>query len=128
MDTFIEILDVRQTPDEPTRRWFRSDDLDLIVWCDASGAPTGFQLSYDRLHSEHALTWTPQLGFVHNAVDDGEDGGIRYKETPILVADGHFDANRLSDRFAAASACLPPVIAAFVGTKLREHPNYVPNA
>ena len=56
MRTLTEIPEVRQIPDEPRRRWFRSDDLDLIVWCDESGAPTSFQLCYDKPRSEHALT------------------------------------------------------------------------
>lgn len=123
-----EILDVRQIPNEPRRRWFRGDDLDLIVWCDDAGVPTGFQLCYDKLLSEHALTWTPELGFLHTAIDDGEDIGIKYKKTPILIADGSFDANGLSDRFAAASAQLPREIVEFVEGKLRQHPNYVHRA
>jgi len=128
MHTLTEISNVRQISDEPRRRWFRSDDLDLIVWCDESGAPTSFQLCYNKPRSEHALTWTPELGFLHTAVDDGEDVGVRYKEAPILVADGHSDANRLGDRFAAASAQLPREIVEFVGNKLKQHPNYVHRA
>ena len=52
----------------------------------------------------------------------------QHKETPILVADGRFDANRVSDRFAGASAQMPPEIVGFVDTKLRQHPDYVPRA
>ena len=125
MSLLTEILKVRQIPNEPQRRWFRSDDLELIVWCNESGAPMGFQLSYDKPHSEHVLMWTAELGFLHTAVDNGEGLGVKYKETPILVAGGHFDVNRLSDRFAGASALLPRVVAEFVGGKLRQHPNYV---
>ena len=128
MHMLTEIPEVRQIPDEPRRRWFRSDDLDLIVWCDDAGVPTGFQLCYDKPRSEHALTWTPEFGFLHTAIDDGEDVGIKYKGTAILVADGYFDANRLSDRFAAASAQLPREIVEFVERKLRQYPNYVHRA
>ena len=124
MEALAEVRRVRQIPDEPRRRWLRSSDLDLIVWCDDEGAPTGFQLCYDKRRSEHALTWTPELGFLHTAIDDGEDVGIRYKETPILVADGKVNANLLSDRFLAASTRLPREIADFVGMKLRQHPTY----
>ena len=120
---------VRQASGEPRRRWFASNDLDLIVWCDDSGSPIGFQLCYDKLRSEHALTWKPELGFVHTAVDDGEDKvGLRYKSTPILVADGRFDANGVSDLFCASSGRLPPDIVKFVTTKLRQHPNYLHRA
>jgi hypothetical protein len=125
MRTLTEISAVRQIPGEPRRRWFRTDDLDLIVWCDAAGAPMSFQLCYDKLRSERALTWTPERGFLHTAVDDGEDIGLGYKQTPILLAGGQFDANRVGDRFAAASAQLPREIAEFVGNKLKRHPDHV---
>lgn len=68
---------------------------------------------------------TPERGFLHMAVDDGEGGGVGYKGTPILVAGGHFDATRIGHRFAAASAELPREIVEFVGDKLKQHPNYV---
>ncbi len=125
MRTLTEISAVRQIRGEPRRRWFRTDDLDLIVWCGEAGAPTSFQLCYDKLRSERALTWTPERGFLHTAVDDGEDVGVGYKETPILVAGGRFDANRVVERFATASADLPREIVEFVGSKLKQHPDYV---
>jgi hypothetical protein len=124
VESLQELAAIRQIPDEPPRRWFRSDDLDLIVWYDDAGSPSGFQLCYDKLRSEHALTWTSERGFLHTAVDDGERVGLWYKETPILVADGHFNVNRLCERFAAASAALPDEIAEFVAGKLTQHPDY----
>lgn len=125
MRTLTEISAVRQIRGEPRRRWFRTDDLDLIVWCDEAGAPTSFQLCYDKLRSERALTWTPERGFLHTAVDDGEDVGVGYKATPILVAGDRFAANRVVERFATASADLPREIVGFVGSKLKQHPEYV---
>lgn len=68
-------------------------------------------------------TWIPA-----HAIDDGEGVGIKYKKTPILIVDGSFDANSLSDRFAAASAQLPREIVEFVEGKIRQHPNYVHRA
>jgi len=129
MAGFAEVRHVRQVPGEPRRRWFNSRDLELIVWLDESGSPIGFQLCYDRRRAEHALTWTPELGFLHMAVDDGEkEAGLRYKATPILVPDGHFNANRVSGLFAEASGTLPPEVAELVAAKLRQHPNYVHRA
>jgi hypothetical protein len=129
MDALREIVNVRQFPGEPKRRWFSSDDIDLIVWLDDSGAPVSFQLCYDKLLSEHALTWKPESGFVHLAVDGGEQRGrFQYKSTPILVADEHFDANRVTSRFTEVSAQLPTVIVKFVTERLRQHPNYVHRA
>ena len=129
MDALREIVDVRQVPGEPKRRWFSSDDIDLIVWLDDSGAPVSFQLCYDKLLSEHALTWEPESGFVHLAVDAGEQGGrFQYKSTPILVAHEHFDANRVTSRFTGVSGQLPSVIVEFVTERLRQHPDYVHRA
>ena len=59
MDELVEIIHVRQVPGDPRRRWFSSDDMDLIVWYDDSDAPIGFQLCYDKLRSERALRWEP---------------------------------------------------------------------
>lgn len=96
------------------------------MWCDDAGAPAGFQLCYDKTRSEHALTWKPELGYVHKAVDDGEaDLGLRHKGSPILVDDGQFDPNGVIDRFLSASRGLPADVAEFVATKLRQHPGYV---
>jgi len=126
MATLIEFSNVSQPAGEPRRRWFVSDDLDLVVWCDESGRPIGFQLCYDS--PERALTWQPDRGFSHMAVDLGERGGGRYKGIPILVADGPFPANSVADRFADESAGLPAELADFVNMKLRQHPNYVHEA
>ena len=82
MGALNEVLDVRQTRNEPRRRWFRSDGLDLIAWCDESGRPRGFQLCYDRPRRKRALTRLPELGFLHAAVDDGEDVGYRHRQSP----------------------------------------------
>ena len=39
-----EIKGTRQIPGEGRRRWFRDDELDLIVWYEENGAIAGFQL------------------------------------------------------------------------------------
>jgi hypothetical protein len=123
--TLIEASNVRQIPGESRRRWFASDDFDLIVSCNDLGAPISFQLCYNKLRAQHALTWEPTQGFVHSAVDDGEDVGIGYKRTPILLADGAVNANRVIAQFTEASVELPREIAEFVIEALRKHPAYV---
>jgi hypothetical protein len=115
MTTLIEISNVSQPPGGPWRRWFVSNDLDLVVWCDESGRPNGFQLCYDKGTSERALSWQPDRGFSHTAVDDGDRGGGKHKAIPILVGhEGLFPARRVADRFAAESAELPAEFADFV--------------
>ena len=128
MGALNEVREFRWTRSEPQRRWFRSDDLDLIVWCDEAGMPRGFQLCYDKPRSRRALTWLPELGFLHAALDDGDDVDSRHEQTRILVGHGHFDAKRVSERFAGATAQIPPEIAGFVDAKLRQHPDYAPRA
>ena len=51
-----EIEKTRQIPGEGIRRWFRDDELDLIVWYGDDGSIEGFQLCYDKLQHERALT------------------------------------------------------------------------
>lgn len=72
-----EISRVRQVPGESCRRWFSSDTLDLVVWladgndnASAAGTVLGFQLCYDKLHAEHALTWRAEgCQLAHKAGD-----------------------------------------------------------
>ena len=116
-----EVHSTRQVPGEPQRRWFASPELDLIVWCDAAGAPVSFQLCYDKGHNERALTWDPSTGLRHSIVDDGESLiDFRYKATPVLTPDGERDRQRVVARFVEASGDLPGDIAAFVRERLAD--------
>ena len=129
MNPLREVRDCRQVPGEPRRRWFGSDQLDLIVWCNEAGAPIGFQLCYDLNQTERALTWKPASGFQHNNVDDGESGGpLRPKGSPVLVPDGAIDFERLGKLFALANAQVPAEIAAFVAARLQLPPAPAPKA
>jgi hypothetical protein len=121
-----ELSDVRQIEGGRPRRWFQSGDEDLIVWYAEDGAIYGFQLCYDRQGDEKALTWTPE-GYSHNRIDPGERRGFRIKGTPLLVADGRFDASAMTPRFLEISAALPPEIKEFVLGKLAEYPDGVQN-
>lgn len=117
-----EIANVRQIPGEPARRWFSSPELDLIVWLDEAGNPGGFELCYDKQHRERSIAWDQHSGFRHMAVDDGEQRPGKYKATPVLVADGPFDAHAVIDSFRAASRDLPPEIAEYVLQALEQYP------
>src|SRR5437879_5394940 len=77
-----EYSDVKRIPGQRARRWFHSDDEDLIVWYADDGSIFGFQLYYDKQKSERALTWLPQSAFSHDRVDDGEGPALVYKRTP----------------------------------------------
>ena len=100
-------IPARQIAGEPPRRWFTSPDIDLFVWVDESGAPTGFQLCYDKQTREHALTWTEASGYTHMGVDGGESRPGRYKGTPILVANGAIDFHGILGQLKEQGAALP---------------------
>ena len=109
-----EIEGARQIADEGKRRWFRDDELDLIVWYGDDDRVDGFQLCYDKSTRERALTWRRPGRYEHHAIDSGEDGGMMTKMTPVLVADGLFEQDRVSDVFASRSNLLPDDIVSLV--------------
>lgn len=117
-----EVLNTRQQEGQLKRRWFSSRDEDLIVWYSADGKIFGFQLCYDRQGRERALTWNSEHGFAHNLIDDGETVGMAHKQSPILVADGLFDAAVISRRFCEIGLWVPKEIMDFVAGKLAEYP------
>src|SRR3954469_10687202 len=104
MGELRELPDTRQVEGEPRRRWFSSPDLDLIVWLDDDESLVGFQLCYDKTRRERALTWRDGRGYEHNAVDDGEQSPGQHKSTPILVANGYYDSERVEALFRESSA------------------------
>jgi hypothetical protein len=116
-----EIRNTRQAPDEPPRRFFFSHEQDLWVWFGDGGAIVAFQLAYGKYRNERAIRWKAGCGFTHQRVDDGENAGL-VKQSPILVADGVFDAASVLERFLELSAEMPQEIVDFVVARLREHP------
>ena len=123
-----EVRNTRQAPDEPPRRFFFSHEQDLWVWFGEDGAPVAFQLAYGKYRNEHAIRWKAGRGFVHEKVDDGEAAGVLVKQSPILLADGAFDASGVLERFLALSAEMPQEIVDFVAARLREHPQFSPTS
>ena len=115
-----EISTARHISGEPKRRWFTSPNIDLFVWVNDQGAPTGFQLCYDKQHREHALTWTEAAGFSHMAVDGGESRPARYKGAPILVANGAIDATQILDDFLREAKSLPVEFVQMIEVRVRE--------
>jgi len=104
-EMMTEIPNVRQIRGEDRRRWFFDNYFDLIVWYRAEGI-SGFQLCYDRDGAPRAWTWTEDSGCSHHGIDDGDDPLLVYKATPILVADGAFDAVSVKRRFVVAAASI----------------------
>ena len=116
-----EIRGARQVKGEGPRRWFTDMFFDLIVWYDQRGGIDGFQLCYDKFKKERALTWRREGGFRHEKVDDGE-GPLPVKMTPVLVPDGAFESQPITERFRSESAEIDPDIARFVTGVLETYP------
>lgn len=121
-----EDLQVRQVSGERKRRWFSSDDFDLILWLNEDDSFWGFELCYDKCHDERALIWRPTSGFSHVAVDDGEGEMGRYKATPIMVADGFVNIARIYRELGHMCHSLPADVAEFVMGTIETHPDWHP--
>ena len=110
-----------QKKGEPHRRWFADEYFDLLVWEDETGEIVGFQLSYDKNREQHALTWVKQKGYLHDKVDDGESKLGKFKASPILLADGIFEYDKISERFKISSKEIDEVVSSFVYNKLKNY-------
>jgi len=117
-----EFRNVRQIEGEAKRRWFFDDYFDLIVWVDEQEEIVGFQLCYDILKMQHALTWHKPSRFSHHRVDDGEDRPGKPKSSPVLIADGHFEYHMIAEKFRKASENIEARVAAFIYEKIRHYP------
>ncbi len=109
-----EVPGVRQRSDEPSRRWFVDERLELIAWQAADGAVVAFQLAYRIGAGERVLTWRQHAGLSHDAVDDGELPAGRHKQSPIMVPDGDVPWQRLRQDFRSRAHGIDARIASAV--------------
>jgi len=117
-----EVAKVRQIEGESRRRFFTDPDMDLVVWSDDRGEVLGFELCYNKGKGERAVRWRRGFGFLHQKVDDGENRPGRYKETPILVPDGLFDAKKISRLFQEHSRDIDQSLADLIYRTLLTYP------
>lgn len=108
-----EIQDTRQIPGEPARRWFSAEEMDLIVWHEGDNF-AGFQLCYDKLQQEKALSWKPSSGLIHELVDSGENRSGHYKATPILIKSADYDLPAIRQAFIQQSALIAEDVSQFI--------------
>lgn len=113
---------VTQVDQEPRRRWFVDEDLDLVVWLSDRAAVVALELCYDKLRHERAMTWSRERGYGHFRVDAGDETPMRNR-TPILVTDGAFPKEQVIASFTAASATLDPAIRGIVLERLQQFPS-----
>lgn len=86
------------------------------------GAIVGIQLCYETgTNDEHALTWVKDHELSHMRIDDGENRPGKYKMSPILVADGTFDADELLGIFEPASGGLEEAVSKAVRDVIRAY-------
>ncbi len=116
-----EIKNVKQYDGEPQRRWFVDDYFDLIVWLSKNKEVIGFQLCYDKLKNQHALTWHKHTGYIHNRVDDGEQKPGKYKATPVLVTDGKFESEAVAEIFKRESKTMDKELAHYIYQMLKDY-------
>lgn len=102
----------------PVRQWFSDEDHDLFIWLDSTLQPIGFQFTYDKLFDEHCLSWMMNRGYSHDRIDTGEDVYLNIKQTPVMVADGEFNAAELAKRLSAISDEVPEKLLQFVLDKI----------
>jgi hypothetical protein len=113
-----ELVDVRQIPSEISRRWYRDDNLDLIIWYDREGI-YGFQLCYNKMLDEHSFTWKRGLGYSHNRIDYGETRPGR-NAVPLLVTDGFFEKDPVLSELIRSSTEIEPSIVDLVVEHIKE--------
>jgi hypothetical protein len=114
-----EIKNVKQNEPGILRRWFSDEYFDLVVWTDPNGERIGFQLCYDIDGHERALTFL-KGSYRHTKIDTGDELPTANK-TPILSADGVFDAGRILSRFIEASASIDKDMRAYVIAGIRAY-------
>jgi hypothetical protein len=101
------------------RRWLSDDFFDLIIWYRPDDTIHGFQLCYDKPYWERALTWMSDRGFSHMEVDSGEQV-YPPNQTPILVPDGSFPADKVFHEFTRRGSALPLEVRQLVTDKISE--------
>ena len=113
-----EIITNKKFANEYNRRWFESEELDLVIWINNSNQISSFQLCYKKGVREQVLTWKSTSGFTHETVDDGESRSMRHKSSPILVSDGQYNAHKFTHLFNDLSKNIDGNITKFVLSKL----------
>ena len=113
-----EINKVKQIPGELRRRWFTDEKMDLFVWIGDNDVFSGFQLSYDKPTAERAITWKRGEGYQHTRVDEGSRPG-HHPGSPLLVADGTFDASRVLVEFLGNAKEIDETVVRLVEAQLK---------
>ncbi len=115
----VELQHVRQNPGEDHRRVFQDEFFDLYIWINSEKEFSGFQLCYQKLESEKALSWFKKSGFLHSSIDQGDSGNTN--KSPLLTADGIFPYSRIVTLFEEKAKNIDKDIFNFVKQKMEEY-------
>ena len=110
---------IRQKGRDLPRQWSSDDYFDLIVWYELDGSIHGFQLCYDKLDKERAITWTRARGCDHRLIDTGSYVATS-NQTPILSSVVPFYGAPVIAKFEQRAVNLQVEIRELVLAKLRE--------
>jgi len=103
-----ELPNVRQIKGEGLRRWFISDDLELILWYDDEKKLNGFQICYDKLAGTRTITWK----MVNTA-----DG----RNKSIIISDGPYNKSRIYSLVERDTETLEENLREFILKRLNSH-------
>ena len=104
----------------PPRGWHADGYIDLIDRYQAGGSINGFQLCYEKLKQERALTSKMSRGFSHSVIDARESSPLANR-TQILVLDGVFPAELVREEFVRRGEFLDEELRELVLGKIDEY-------
>jgi hypothetical protein len=113
----------QQVKGDYARRFISDSYFDLYVWFRPDGEFYGFQLCYDKLERERALTWLSDRGFSHYAVDSGEDDPTR-NCAPAMMVDGRMPVDAVRAEFLRRGRELDVKIQELVISRLDEYKSH----
>jgi len=103
-----ELPNVRQIKGEGLRRWFVSDNLELILWYDDEKKLEGFQICYDKLAGSRTITW--------KMITTAE--GLNKS---IIISDGPYNKTRIYSLVEQDSENLEENLRDFILKRLESH-------
>jgi hypothetical protein len=109
-----------QNPKDPNRIWYSDEYFDLIIWQDRHNCIEAFQLCYDIKRHERVLSWSKTYGFNHSQIDSGEQSP-NTNRSPLFVADGIFECQKLLEKFNKHAKDIDAHIRAFIIDKVKTY-------
>ncbi|CAN5407062.1 hypothetical protein BH23VER1_BH23VER1_21770 [soil metagenome] len=113
----LKKLPTRQNDGEARRQWMADDFFDLYVWYHPDGTIVGFQLCYDKMGNERALTWIRAGVFRHDRIDPGDSSPLDSR-SPVIVEGCPLEAEPVRSEFIKRSLELEPQIRSLILEKL----------